>query len=225
MARSGRCARAREVSLVTSRVRRSWRWRRRSSARSTRASAAARRGRHRHRQDARVPRAALLCGQARGRLDRRPRRCRTRSCSATCRCSQQHLAVAVSRGAHEGPGNYLCLRRYEEFGGSAERADGAMRARTLPLFEDCWSTRRDRRSRRARELPEDAADLGARSAAARTRASAQRCRTTSACFVTRMRRARREARDRRRQSPPVLRRPGAARPAPARRRASPTTTR
>jgi ATP-dependent DNA helicase DinG len=99
---------------------------------------------------------------------------------------EQHLGVPVSAAMMKGLGNYLCLRRYEEFVHGPD-ADRPPHVRYLPLLQ-AFRGRTDTGERSDfTELPEDAPLWGAVQSGSDTRIG-QRCPHYEACFVTRMRR-------------------------------------
>jgi ATP-dependent DNA helicase DinG len=104
---------------------------------------------------------------------------------------EEHLGVRVSAAMMKGLGNYLCLRRYEEFVHGPD-ADRPPHVRYLPLL----TAFRDRTYSGERseftELPEDNPLWSAVQSGSDTRIG-QRCPHYEACFVTRMRRRAEEA--------------------------------
>jgi ATP-dependent DNA helicase DinG len=99
---------------------------------------------------------------------------------------EQHLGELVSAAAMKGLGNYLCLRRYEEFVHSPE-ADQPLFTRHLPMLTEFRATSASGERSELR-VPEDAAIWAQVQSGSDTRIG-QRCAHYEACFVTRMRRA------------------------------------
>lgn len=100
---------------------------------------------------------------------------------------EAHLGLPVSAACMKGLGNYLCLRRYDEFVHSPD-ADKGQHARYLPLLREFRATaERGERSELA-SVPEDAAVWAEVQSGTDTRIG-PRCPNYEACFVTRMRRA------------------------------------
>ncbi len=100
---------------------------------------------------------------------------------------EEHLGLPVSAACMKGLGNYLCLRRYEEYIHSPD-ADSSSQARYLPLLREFRATTlRGERSELLR-VPEDAPIWSEVQSGTDTRIG-QRCAHYEACFVTRMRRA------------------------------------
>ena len=104
---------------------------------------------------------------------------------------EQHLGVLVSAAAMKGLGNYLCLRRYEEFLRSPE-ADQPAYTRHLPLLTDFRATSPTGERSALNGVPEDAPIWSQVQSGSDTRIG-QRCTHYEACFVTRMRRAAEDA--------------------------------
>ncbi len=100
---------------------------------------------------------------------------------------ERHLGLPVSAACLKGLGNYLCLRRYQEFVHSPE-ADRSHNARYLPLLREFRATTESGERSELSGVPEDASLWGEVQSGADTRIG-QRCSHYEACFVTRMRRA------------------------------------
>jgi ATP-dependent DNA helicase DinG len=103
---------------------------------------------------------------------------------------ERHLGLPVRAACMKGLGNYLCLRRYEEFMTSAD-ADRAPFARLVPTirhFRETTSTG----DRTELALPEDVPIWSHVASSSETRIG-QRCVHYEPCFVTRMRRAAEDA--------------------------------
>ena len=103
---------------------------------------------------------------------------------------EQHLGLPVRAACMKGLGNYLCLRRYEEFLGSAD-ADRAPFDRLLPTIRRFRETTQTG-DRAELSLPEEVPIWSHVSSSSETRLGA-RCPHFEACFVTRMRRAAEDA--------------------------------
>jgi len=100
---------------------------------------------------------------------------------------EEHLGLPVSAACMKGLGNYLCLRRYEEYIHSPE-ADRSSQARYLPLLREFRATTSRGERSELLGVPEDAPIWAEVQSGTDTRIG-QRCAHYEACFVTRMRRA------------------------------------
>jgi len=100
---------------------------------------------------------------------------------------EAHLGLPVSAACMKGLGNYLCLRRYDEFVHSPD-ADKSQHARYLPLLRDFRATAERGERSELMGVPEDAAVWAEVQSGTDTRIG-PRCANYEACFVTRMRRA------------------------------------
>jgi ATP-dependent DNA helicase DinG len=99
---------------------------------------------------------------------------------------ERHLGLPVRAACMKGLGNYLCLRRFDEFLGSAE-ADRAPHDRLVPIlrrFRDTTRTGDRAELAVAEDLP-----IWAHVASSSETRIGPRCAHYEACFVTRMRRA------------------------------------
>jgi ATP-dependent DNA helicase DinG len=103
---------------------------------------------------------------------------------------ERHLGLPVRAACMKGLGNYLCLRRYEEFMTSAD-ADRAPFARLVPTIRHFRETT-SAGDRSELALPEDVPIWSHVASSSETRIG-QRCVHYDACFVTRMRRAAEDA--------------------------------
>jgi ATP-dependent DNA helicase DinG len=99
---------------------------------------------------------------------------------------ERHLGLPVRAASMKGLGNYLCLRRYEEFLGSAE-ADRAPNDPVVPLLRRFRETTRTG-DRAELSAAEDLPIWAHVSSSSETRIGA-RCAYYDDCFVTAMRRA------------------------------------
>ncbi|HEX7480851.1 MAG TPA: ATP-dependent DNA helicase [Polyangiales bacterium] len=99
---------------------------------------------------------------------------------------QSVLGKPVSAACMKGLGNYLCLRRYEEFRGSAASVSGPL-ARQLPVLDRFRQTTLSGDRAELAELGENPAIWHEVQSGSDTRIG-PRCRHYEDCFVTRMRR-------------------------------------
>ncbi len=99
---------------------------------------------------------------------------------------EEHLGLPVSAACMKGLGNYLCLRRYEEFVHSPD-TERASHPRYLPLLREFRATTQRGERSELSGVPEDAPIWGEVHSGTDTRIGA-RCQHYEACFVTRMRR-------------------------------------
>ncbi len=103
---------------------------------------------------------------------------------------ERHLGLPVRAACMKGLGNYLCLRRYEEFLTSAD-ADRAPFERLVPTIRRFRETSLSG-DRGELSLPEDVPIWSQVASSSETRIGA-RCAHFEPCFVTRMRRAAEDA--------------------------------
>jgi ATP-dependent DNA helicase DinG len=96
----------------------------------------------------------------------------------------RQLGFSPAVACMKGLGNYLCLRRYEEFRSSADAVASRASAH-LPLLT-AWRERTESGDRAELELPEDAVIWSEVQSGADTRIG-PKCRYYDDCFVTRMR--------------------------------------
>jgi ATP-dependent DNA helicase DinG len=104
---------------------------------------------------------------------------------------EEHMGVLVSAAVMKGLGNYLCLRRYEEFVHGPD-ADRPPHVRYLPLLQEFRDRTLTGERADFKALPEDAPLWASVQSGSDTRIG-QRCAHYEACFVTRMRRRAEEA--------------------------------
>ena len=105
---------------------------------------------------------------------------------------EEHLGFPIHAAVMKGLGNYLCLRRYDEFRRSADAVHGS-HARHLPILEH-WRRNTVTGDRAELEgLAEDAPIWSQVMSGSDTRIGA-RCVHYEDCFVTRMRREAEDAR-------------------------------